>query len=112
MKRHKLSLSELSFLTRSPFPISGPTQTGARSLTMVSAKAFGYIVAVPDTKEYLRPVKQKCLPMFKRDFLSALNDNNPGLFVSPCAHGNGSVLDVPISPGNEIEKFGKLGSPE
>ena len=44
---------------------------------MVSAKALGYIVAIPDTKENLRPVKQECLPMFQRDFLPALNNSDP-----------------------------------
>ena len=50
--------------------------------------------------------------MFKRDFLPALDESYPGLFVSPFADGNGSMLDAPMSPGNEIERVGKLGSPE
>lgn len=51
--------------------------------------------------------------MFKRDILPDLDDSQPGLFASPFAEDidGGIMLDAPMSPGNEIERIGKVGGP-
>lgn len=74
-------------------------------------KAVGYIVAVPDSAEYLRRIKGEYLPLFKEKYLPELEKTNPGLFTF--ASGNEAASpDAPMSPGNEIERVGKEGGPQ
>lgn len=71
-------------------------------------KAVGYIVAVPDSAEYLRRIKGEYFPLFEAKYLPKLEDSNPGLFDRPAPAGT-TCLDAPMSPGNEIERIGGDG---